>query len=131
MRYPLMATRRPLIWWRAPREELGWMPSVEMYEKEDKFVVRTELPGMRKEEFDISVLGNTLTIKGERKAESEVKDEDYYRCELCYGKFSRSVALPAAVEAKKVEANYENGILEVTLPKAEEAKPKKVEVKVK
>ena len=131
MRYPLMATRRPLIWWRVPREELGWMPSVEMYEKEDKFVVRTELPGMRKEEFDISVLGNTLTIKGERKAESEVKDEDYYRCELCYGKFSRSVALPAAVEAKKVEANYENGILEVTLPKAEEAKPKKVEVKVK
>ena len=131
MRYPLMATRRPLIWWRVPREELGWMPSVEMYEKEDKFVVRTELPEMRKEEFDISVLGNTLTIKGERKAESEVKDEDYYRCELCYGKFSRSVALPAAVEAKKVEANYENGILEVTLPKAEEAKPKKVEVKVK
>lgn len=131
MRYPLMATRRPLIWWRVPREELGWTPSVEMYEKEDKFIVRTELPGMKKEEFDISVLGNTLTIKGERKAESEVKEEDYYRCELCYGKFSRSVALPAAVEAKKVEANYENGILEVTLPKAEEAKAKKVEVKVK
>jgi len=130
-RYPLMTMRHPLVWWRVPSEELGWTPSVEMYEKDDKFVVRTELPGMKKEEFDISVLGNTLTIKGERKAESEVKDEDYYRCELCYGKFSRSVALPAAVEAKKVEANYENGILEVTLPKAEEAKPKKVEVKVK
>ncbi|MDH5364624.1 MAG: Hsp20/alpha crystallin family protein [Dehalococcoidia bacterium] len=131
MRYPLTLIRRPLIWWRVPAAELGWTPGVELYEKDDKFVVRAELPGMKKEEFDISVLGNTLTIKGERKAESEVKDEDYYRCELCYGKFSRSVALPAAVEAKKVEANYENGILEVTLPKAEEAKPKKVEVKVK
>jgi len=131
MRYPLTPIRRPLIWWRVPAAELGWTPGVELYEKDDKFVVRAELPGMKKEEFDISVLGNTLTIKGERKAESEVKDEDYYRCELCYGKFSRSVALPAAVEAKKVEANYENGILEVTLPKAEEAKPKKVEVKVK
>ncbi len=131
MRYPLTPISHPLIWWRVPAAELGWTPGVELYEKDDKFVVRAELPGMKKEEFDISVLGNTLTIKGERKAESEVKDEDYYRCELCYGKFSRSVALPAAVEAKKVEANYENGILEVTLPKAEEAKPKKVEVKVK
>lgn len=131
MRYPLTPIRRPLIWWRVPAAELGWTPGVEVYEKDDKFVVRAELPGMKKEELDISVLGDTLTIKGERKAKSEVKDEDYYRCELCYGKFSRSVALPGAVEAGKVEANYENGILEVTLPKAEEAKPKKVEVKVK
>ncbi len=118
-------------WWRVPTEEMVWTPAVEMYEKDDKFVVRAELPGMKKEEFDISVLGDTLPIKGERKAKSEVKDEDYYRCELCYGKFSRSVALPAAVDAKKVEASYENGILEITLPKVEEAKPKKVEVKVK
>ena len=131
MRRPLPAWRRPLTWWRVPTEEMAWTPTVEMYEKDDKFVVRAELPGMKKEELDISVLGDTLTIKGERKAKSEVKDEDYYRCELCYGKFSRSVALPAAVDAKKVEASYENGILEITLPKVEEAKPKKVEVKVK
>ncbi len=131
VRYPLMTWRRPLAWWRVPTEEVGWTPGVEMYEKDDKFIVRVELPGMKKEELDISVLGDTLTIKGERKTEAEVKDEDYYRCELCYGKFSRSVALPAAVEAGKVEASYENGILEITLPKAEEAKPKKVEVKVK
>jgi HSP20 family protein len=130
-RFPLATWRRPLVWWRVPSEEIGWTPSVEMYEKDDKLVVRAELPGMKKEEIDISVLGDTLTIKGERKAESEVKDEDYYRCEMCYGKFSRSVALPAAVEARKVEASYENGILEVTVPKAEEAKPKKVEIKVK
>jgi len=131
MRRPLPAWRRPLTWWRVPTEEMAWTPAVEMYDKEDKVIVRAELPGMKKEELDISVLGDTLTIKGERKAKSEVKGEDYYRCELCYGKFSRSVALPAAVDAGKVEANYENGILEITLPKAEEAKPKKVEVKVK
>lgn len=131
MRHPLMPLRQPLSWWRVPTEELGWMPALEMYEKEDKFVVRTELPGMKKEEIDISVLGDTLTIKGERKTESEVKDEDYYRCELCYGKFSRAVTLPSAVQVGKVEASYDNGILEITLPKAVEAKPRKVEVKVK
>ena len=130
-RHPLMMGRRPLVWWRVPTEELGWTPSVEVYEKGDNFVVRAELPGMKKEELDISVLGDTLTIKGERKTESEVNEEDYYRCELCYGKFSRSVALPTAVEAGKVEANYENGILQITLPKAKEAKPKKIEVKIK
>jgi len=130
-RHPLMMGARPLVWWRVPTEELGWTPSVEVYEKGDNFVVRAELPGMKKEELDISVLGDTLTIKGERKTESEVKEEDYYRCELCYGKFSRSVALPTAVEAGKVEANYENGILQITLPKAKEAKPKKIEVKIK
>ena len=130
-RHPLMMGRRPLVWWRVPTEELGWTPSVEVYEKGDNFVVRAELPGMKKEELDISVLGDTLTIKGERKTESEVKEEDYYRCELCYGKFSRSVALPTAVEVGKVEANYENGILQITLPKAKEAKPKKIEVKIK
>jgi len=131
MGHSLLGARRPLSWWRTPSEELGWTPTVEMYEKGDNLVVKADLPGMKKEELDISVLGDTLTIKGERKAESEIKDEDYYRCELCYGKFSRSVALPAAVDAGKVEANYENGILEITLPKVEEAKPKKVEIKAK
>jgi HSP20 family protein len=131
VRHPLALWRRPLTWWRVPTEELGWMPGVEVYEKADKFVVRAELPGMKKEEIDVSVVGDTLTISGERKAESEVKDEDYYRCELCYGKFSRSVGLPAAVNAAKVDASYENGILEITLPKLEAAKPKKVTVKAK
>jgi len=131
MRRPLLAWRRPPIWWRVPTEAVGWVPSVEMYEKEDRFVVRAELPGMKKDEIDVSVVGNTLTISGERKAQSEVKDEDYYRCELCYGKFSRSIGLPAAVDAAKVDATYENGILEITLPKVEAAKPKRVSVKAK
>ena len=72
-----------------------------------------------------------MTIKGERKTESEVKDEDYHRCEMCYGEFSRAVTLPSAVQAGKVAATYDDGILEITLPKAAEAKPKKIEVKVK
>ena len=86
---------------------------------------------MKKEEIDVSVVGDTLTISGERKAETEVKDADYYRCELCYGKFSRPVGLPAAVDSAKVDASYENGILEITLPKVEAAKPKRITVKTK
>jgi HSP20 family protein len=131
MRRPLATWRRPLTWWRVPTEAVGWVPGVEMYEKADKFIVRAELPGMKKEEIDVSVVGDTLTISGERKAETEVKDEDYYRCELCYGKFSRSVGLPTAVNATKVDASYENGILEITLPKVEAVKPKRITVKTK
>ena len=131
LRNPLVAYRRPLTWWRIPTEEIGWVPAVEIYEKADSLVARAELPGMKEEEIDVSVVGDTLTISGERKAESEVKDEDYYRCELCYGRFSRSIGLPAAVDPDNVEASFENGILEVTLPKVEKAKPKKVHVKTK
>lgn len=130
MRWPFRPWRRPLIWWRVPAEEVGWSPPIEMYEKADKFIVRAELPGMKKEDLDISLIGDTLTISGERKPEAEIKDEEYVRCELCYGKFSRAINLPSAVDPSKVEATYENGILVITLPKAEGAKPKKIELKV-
>jgi len=123
--------RFPIAWRRFPLEEAAWAPALEVYEKEDKFVVRAELPGMKREEIDVSVLGNTLSIKGERKAEKEIREEEYHRCEMCYGAFSRSVTLPAAIESGKVSADYKDGILEVTLPKAEVAKPQKIEVKVK
>lgn len=105
--------------------EMGWTPPIEMIEKEDKFIVKAELPGMKKEEIDISVVGDTLTIKGERKAETEIKEEDYYCCERCYGSFFRSITMPATVDAKKIKATYEDGVLEVSLPKAPEVKPKK------
>ena len=107
------------------------MPPIEMFEKEDKFIVKAELPGMKKEEIDISVVGDTLTIKGERRAETETKEEDYYCCERSYGSFVRSITLPTAVDTKKVAATYEDGVLEISLPKAAEAKPKKVEITVK
>jgi HSP20 family protein len=121
----------PAMWRRIPVVEMGWAPAIEVFEKEDKFVVKAELPGMKEEDIDVSVVGDTLTIKGERKAETEVKEEDYYCCERSYGSFSRSIALPSSVDAKKIEASYEDGVLEVTLPKAPEVKAKKVAVKKK
>lgn len=121
----------PAMWRRIPVVEMGWVPAIEVFEKEDKFVVKAELPGMKEEDIDVSVVGDTLTIKGERKAETEVKEEDYYCCERSYGGFSRSIALPSSVDAKKIEAGYEDGVLEVTLPKAPEVKAKKVAVKKK
>ena len=131
IRYPSIL-KHPLYWWQLPATEQGtWMPALELYEKEDKYTVRLEAPGIKEEDIDILVLGDTLTIKGERKAGSEVKDEDYHRCEFCYGNFSRTITLPTAVKADKVEASYHNGILEINLPKAAEAKPKKITVKAK
>ena len=94
-------------------------------------MVRAELPGLKEEDIDVSVEGDTLTIKGERKAESEVKEEDYYCCERSYGSFFRSMTLPSTVDATKIEASYEDGVLEVSLPKAVEVKPKKVAVLAK
>ena len=129
--HPLMTITRPSAWWRMPAEGLVLMPAVELLEEEDKFVVRAELPGMKKEEIDVSLLGSTLTIEGERKAESEVKDDGYHRRELAYGRFRRSMVLPETVRPRKVEATYEDGILEIALPKAAKARRKKVALKAK
>ena len=120
---------RPML--RLPVEEKGWMPAVDIFEKDDKFVVKAELPGMKEEDIDVSVVGDTLMIKGEKKTETEVKEENYYRCERAYGSFYRSVPLPSTVDADKIEANFEDGVLEVTLPKSAEVKPKKVAVSAK
>ncbi len=118
-------------WQRTPTEGMGmtWTPNIEMFDKQDNIVVRAELPGMKRDDINISVTGDTLTISGERKTESSVKGEDYYRSELSYGKFSRSITLPTMVEADKINATYENGILEITLPKSEKVKPRKIQIK--
>jgi HSP20 family protein len=121
----------PAVWRRIPTMEMGWAPAIDVFEKEDKFVVKAELPGMTEEDIDVSVVGDTLTIKGERKAEGEVKKDDYYYCERSYGSFSRSIAIPSNVDAKKIEANYDDGVLEVSLPKIPAVKPKKVSVSAK
>jgi HSP20 family protein len=121
----------PAVWRRMPTMEMAWAPAIDVFEKEDKFVVKAEIPGMKEEDINISVVGNTLTIKGERKAESEVKEDDYYCCERSYGSFSRSLAVPSNVDAKKIEANYEDGVLEISLPKIPEVKPKKISVSAK
>ena len=93
-------------------------------------IIKAEMPGLTKDEIDITIDGNTLTIKSEKKKEEEVKEEDYYRCERTYGAFSRSIDLPVAVQTDKVNASFKNGVLEIRLPKTEEARKNIVKVKV-
>ena len=105
-------------------------PAVDVYEQKDDLIVKAEIPGLTKDEIDISLDGSTLTIKGEKKKEEEVKEDDYYRCERSYGAFARSIDLPVAVQTDKVNASFKNGVLEIRLPKTEEAKKSVVKVKV-
>ena len=107
----------------------GWSPALDLYESGDHFVAVVELPGMRKEDIDISLHDGTLTISGERKRESKGNDgETTQRSERYVGTFRRSIALPTRVDAGSVSATYQDGILKVTLSKAEEAKPKQIQV---
>jgi HSP20 family protein len=105
-------------------------PAVDLYEEKDDIVVKAELAGMDKENIEVNLTDHTLTIKGEKKKEAETKEKDYYRSERSYGAFLRTLELPKEVHADKVKANFKNGILEVRLPKTEEAKAKEVKVKV-
>jgi len=107
----------------------GWTPALDLYQNNDNVVAVVEVPGMRKEDIDISLHDGMLTIAGERQSSSS-EGENAERTERFSGKFRRSITLPKRVEADKVSASYKDGILTVTLPKAEEAKPKKVEVTV-
>ena len=111
-------------------EFLGWAPAFDVYEEKDNFVVKAELPGMKKEDINVSLHDGDLIISGERKSETKSEGTEVYRAERYFGKFQRSVTLPAAVAAAKVKAEYRDGVLTVTLPKAEEAKPKQIEVSV-
>ena len=106
----------------------GWSPALDLYESGDHFEAVVELPGMRKEDIDISLHDGTLTINGERKRESN-NGETAQRTGRYVGTFRRSIELPTRVDASKVSAIYQDGILKVTLPKAEEAKPKQIQVK--
>jgi len=108
----------------------GWAPAVDLHEDRDHLVLRAELPGMKKEDIDISLHGDVLTLSGERKEEKEYEQAETYRSERFLGKFQRTFTLPVAVDASKVQASYKDGILTVHLPKSEEAKPKQIEVKV-
>ncbi|MBI2845686.1 MAG: Hsp20/alpha crystallin family protein [Chloroflexi bacterium] len=105
--------------------------AVDVYDNKDSIVIRASVPGMKSEDIDISITGDTITISGEVKQEEKVEKENYYRRERRYGSFSRAVALPVAVQSDKAEAVFEDGVLTLTLPKAEEAKPKSIKVTVK
>ena len=107
-----------------------WAPPVDIYEDGDSLVLKAELPGVNPDDVDIRVENNTLYLKGERKFEKEVKEQNYHRVERSYGSFTRTFSLPNSIDADKVAANYKNGVLVLTMPKKEEAKPKTIKVTV-
>ena len=106
-------------------------PRVDMYETGNEVVVKASLPGIKPEDVDITVTGDVLTISGEMKEETEQKDKSYIRRERRFGSFSRSIELPEGLDVNKADARFDNGLLTLTLPKGEEIKPKKIEVKAK
>src|ERR1700690_243588 len=108
----------------------GWTPALDVHEDKNHFVVQAELPGMKREDMDVSLHDGALSISGERKTEKQYEEAEVYRTERFFGKFQRTVTLPAPVAADKTKAQNKEGILTVTLPKTEEAKPKQIEVNV-
>ncbi len=115
---------------RVLEEGAAWYPAVDVEEEPDKYLVKAELPGMKQEDIKVSVRDGTLILTGEKKTEHEEKHEGYHRYERSYGKFQRAFTLPTQVKSEKIKATYKNGILEIDIPKSEEAKPKEIEVKV-
>lgn len=123
----------------SPRRRWRWLskaeaetvsPSIDVYDKKNEIVVKAELPGVEKENIDLTISENSLTIKAESKKDEEIKEEDYYSREIHYGTYSRTITLPAEVDSSKAKATLKNGILEIVLPKKEEAKPKEIKVEV-
>lgn len=108
----------------------GWTPALDMHEDKDNIVVKVELPGMKKQDIDISLHNGSLSISGERRKEKQFENAEVYRAERFEGRFQRTVTLPSPVAADKVKANYQDGLLTITLPKTEEAKRKQIDVQV-
>src|SRR6266480_4579168 len=106
----------------------SWSPSVDIYENKDQIVLEAELPGMKREDFDLSVENNVITLRGERQFEKKDESDNYHRVERSYGSFTRSFTLPQTVSAEGATAEYSNGVLRVTLPKREETKARRIEI---
>ncbi|MBI5463368.1 MAG: Hsp20/alpha crystallin family protein [Ignavibacteriales bacterium] len=117
--------------WDESTELSMWTPSVDIAEQDDQFVVKVELPGVNKDDVKITLESNILTVRGEKKQEKEEKGKSFHRVERSYSSFQRSFTLPTTVKSDKIDAGYRDGILTIVLPKADEAKPKQIEVKVK
>jgi HSP20 family protein len=117
----------------SPREEVAlraWTPAVDVYEDENAFLIKIDLPEVTRDDVKVSLNDNTLSISGERRVENEEKKENYHRVERSYGQFYRSFTLPPNVDPMAIDAKFKDGVLRLTLPKKEEAKPKQIEVKV-
>jgi HSP20 family protein len=111
-------------------EDRAWAPAVDIFEENGNIILKAELPGIEPKDVDVRVENNVLTLKGERHFDGEVKREDYHRVERTYGAFSRSFTLPTVVDTDKIKAEVKDGLLRLTLPKKEEAKPKHISVNV-
>jgi HSP20 family protein len=126
--------RRPFFrdWepFRVARELRIQPPTVDMYEEKGDVVVKAELPGMNKDEVEVTLSDSHLTIKGEKRKEEKVEEKNYYRCEREYGSFLRTIQLPSEVKAEGVKATFKDGVLQVRMPKSEQAKKKQVQVRV-
>ncbi len=114
-----------------PRPETLWMPNVDIREDEDMIVLKAELPDMEEKDIDLKVEDSVLTLRGERKMEHEEKKDDYHLIESSYGSFHRAFTLPTNADSGKITAEYTKGVLRVTIPKTEEAKPKQIKVETK
>ena len=110
------------------RQVQRWVPAMDLVEADDHFVLKADLPGLAEDDVAIEVQDNVLTISGSRDAEQERKEQGWYRLERSYGSFSRSLTLPDGVDADKVEANFDRGVLEVRIPKPEERKPRRISI---
>lgn len=117
-------------WWPKPTEGGVVVPNIEMYDRKSEIVIKADLPGVGKDQIDLTITKDTFTLKGEVRCEEEVKEEDYYLSERSYGSFSRTISLPTEVDSEKAKATFKNGVLEVVLPKREEVKPKEIRIEV-
>lgn len=106
----------------------GWSPSVDIYESENEIILEAELPGMNRDDFEVSIENNVITLKGKREFQKRDEGDNYHRVERSYGAFTRSFSLPRTVSAENTTAEYRNGVLRVSLPKREEAKARRIEV---
>ena len=115
---------------QASATERVWVPPVDMYATKDDLILTLELPGVSEKDVTVSITGDLLTVKGERRFEQQVKEQDLLHVERMYGKFERVIQLPMAVQADRVKATYRDGVLEIKLPKADELKPKEIKIDV-
>lgn len=106
----------------------SWSPAVDIYETDNEIVLKAELPEVNQKDIDIQIENSTLTIQGERKSDTTIKQENYHRIERAYGRFNRSFTLPNLVDQEKIKAEYKDGVLKIELPKREERKPKQIKV---
>lgn len=113
-----------------PETLARWIPAVDLVDSKDSLTVKADIPGMKKEDIDVSIHEGTLVLKGEKKSEEEKKEKGYVRTERFYGSFYRAISLPSSVDETKIKASYKDGVLELILPKKEEAKPKQIKIDV-